>query len=225
MPRIIPCKKCGKKIAFRKGLSGYCWADSPLRKRKIFRQCEVCGRSDFISLKNGVHCLKHTRQITKYGKIIHSRTDPNIFIDKDSFYEMIVFDKNNNPKDIIKISKEDKKEVEKHRWCMDSLGYANNIKIGRLHNFLLKAKGIDHINRDKKDNRRDNLRVVSQSINCRNSSLSKLNTSGHKGVSKTQNGKKWRAYIKIKDKQINLGSFINIFEAINARLQAEKELW
>lgn len=41
---------------------------------------------------------------------------------------------------------------------------------------------IDHINGDPNDNSRSNIRVVTQSINCRNSCKSKNNTSGITGI-------------------------------------------
>ena len=50
---------------------------------------------------------------------------------------------------------------------------------------------VDHINRDKLDNRICNLRWVSRQTNGRNQSLSKNNTSGQQGVS--SHGNKWRA--------------------------------
>jgi hypothetical protein len=66
---------------------------------------------------------------------------------------------------------------------------------------------IDHINNDKFDNRVENLRPATTSQNACNRKLSKLNTSGVKGLSwaKTQN--KWFACIKINNKNKNLGYF------------------
>lgn len=55
---------------------------------------------------------------------------------------------------------------------------------------------IDHINRIKKDNRIENLRVVTVSQNNQNSEISKKNTSGLKGVSRCRNTGKWRAQIR-----------------------------
>jgi len=52
---------------------------------------------------------------------------------------------------------------------------------------------IDHINRDKSDNRFDNLRVVSSGENSRNVSKSSRNTSGQVGVSYCDQTEIWRA--------------------------------
>lgn len=50
------------------------------------------------------------------------------------------------------------------------------------------------------------------------------NTSGHRGVYRRENGS-WRATIGFKGKVYNLGSFHRIEDAVNARLEAEKELY
>ena len=49
------------------------------------------------------------------------------------------------------------------------------------------------------------------------------NTSGHKGVNKIKRSGRWRAYIFYKGKQIHLGVFQNIEEAIEARKAAEEK--
>lgn len=65
--------------------------------------------------------------------------------------------------------------------------YAHRIvlerKIGRP---LTKGEMCDHINRNKLDNRRDNLRVADKSINAVNTPKRTDNTSGHTGVYKYQ---------------------------------------
>lgn len=63
----------------------------------------------------------------------------------------------------------------------------------RMHRLLLNAKKgeiVDHINGNGLDNRRENLRIVSASINTLNSKHYATNTSGYRGVRKT---KKWVA--------------------------------
>lgn len=54
------------------------------------------------------------------------------------------------------------------------------------------------------------------------SKLSKDNTSGFKGVSYAKDRKKYRAYITIKKKQIKLGDFNTLEEAVEARRKAEE---
>jgi len=81
---------------------------------------------------------------------------------------------------------------------------------------------IDHINRNKLDNRRCNLRVCSHHANSTNQSLSTRNTTGYKGIYRKHSGtKKWRAMIRINGKDIYLGDYENIEDAIQARKEAE----
>ena len=81
---------------------------------------------------------------------------------------------------------------------------------------------IDHINHITGDNRLSNLRVVSPLENSRNISLYKCNTSGVHGVTFLKKQKKWRARIIIKGKEINLGRFLLLEDAIKAKHHAER---
>jgi|SRR5699024_1328097 len=81
-------------------------------------------------------------------------------------------------------------------------------------------KTVDHINRDKKDNRSENLRLCSQKENARNASLHKNNTSGYTGVERTPEGK-WKARIMVDRKTIHLGHYEYIGDAVKVRREAE----
>ncbi len=83
---------------------------------------------------------------------------------------------------------------------------------------------IDHINRDKKDNRISNLRNVSSRENNRNKPLNKRNKSGASGVRKHKNGR-WISGIVVDYKRIHLGYFSNAEDAIAARRNAEENYW
>ena len=88
-----------------------------------------------------------------------------------------------------------------------------------LHRILLKCpKGlqIDHINGNGLDNRKENLRICTHAENGRNRKVGDNNTSGYKGVSWITRQGKWRATIKINQKRIHLGEYVNIIDAINA---------
>lgn len=80
---------------------------------------------------------------------------------------------------------------------------------------------IDHINHNKLDNRWDNLREVSNTENIRNCSLSKNSRVKVNGVSYIARLDKFRAYIMVNRKQINLGVFVRIEDAIEARKEAD----
>lgn len=64
---------------------------------------------------------------------------------------------------------------------------------------------IDHIDGNPRNNRIENLRAVSQSINCRNKVRQSNNTSGSTGVSWHKDRRKWQAYGKVCGKTTYLG--------------------
>ena len=80
---------------------------------------------------------------------------------------------------------------------------------------------VDHINGDPLDNRRENLRIVTQQQNNMNVSMNKRNKSGVAGVCWDKTSNKWRAEIMYKKKSIYLGRFDNLEEAGKARKDAE----
>lgn len=106
-------------------------------------------------------------------------------------------------------------------------GVGNRQRQIALHQFLLgpapERFEWDHRNRDRRDNRRDNLRLVTTVINQRNVGIQLDNTSGVKGVAK--HGTMWRADISYNKQQIYLGCFFTIEEAALVRRKAEIELW
>jgi hypothetical protein len=84
-----------------------------------------------------------------------------------------------------------------------------------------KSKVIDHINRNKKDNRLCNLRICDKSINAFNIGIKSNNTSGVTGVWFRKDTKKWVAEIKKNYKKISLGCYEKKEDAIKARKEAE----
>ena len=82
---------------------------------------------------------------------------------------------------------------------------------------------IDHIDRNKINNKIENLREATSSENAINSCLSKNNISGYKGIDFNQN--KWRARARRNKKQYDLGRFNTLEEAYQARVKfLEREL-
>lgn len=82
----------------------------------------------------------------------------------------------------------------------------------------------DHINRDKLDNRKENLRHCTISDNIINTGLWKNNTTWCKWISKTGSWA-YHAYINNIGKRINLWLYKDINDAIAARMQWELKYW
>lgn len=91
-------------------------------------------------------------------------------------------------------------------------------KLRFLHQFLLGFPkcGVDHINLDGLDNRRENLRLASQSQNQANRGRNKNNRAGFKGVSWSKSHHKWRASIQKNSIDYHLGYFCDLKEAAAA---------
>ena len=83
----------------------------------------------------------------------------------------------------------------------------------------------DHINRITLDNRRCNLRTADKSLNGLNRDKPKSNTSGYKGVHFDKQTNKWRAEIRLNNKNFKLGRFTDIQDAVKARLKAEQKYY
>ncbi len=132
---------------------------------------------------------------------------------------------------VTKVSDEDYEELNQFKWfaketpngqyyAMRSVRLKNG-KQGKLtmaRHILGCEKGdgmvTDHIDGEKLDNRRSNIRVCTQAQNVQNSRMQSNNTSGAKGV--CRNGRKWMAYIGFHGKHGTIGRFKNVLDAARA---------
>ena len=105
---------------------------------------------------------------------------------------------------------------------VDGTLYLAHRIIWMWHKGYLPEHGIDHINRNRSDNRIENLREVSQSCNSRNTGNNTNNTSGVKGVQWHKPTRMWCARIKTLYKDKHLGYYHEFDEAVLARLAAEQ---
>jgi hypothetical protein len=80
---------------------------------------------------------------------------------------------------------------------------------------------VDHDDRDRTNNRPANLIDASAEDNSKNCKLFSSNTSGFMGVSWDSRRNAWKAQIKTSGKDIYLGRFEDINDAIDARQRAE----
>lgn len=146
--------------------------------------------------------------------------------------EINIFSKSKKKWFLAKISLQDLPSVLCKRWWINGCGYAEGSSLGRkitMHSFILgskKGNEIDHINQDKLDNRRKNLRFVLHHINLLNCKKRTDNKSGYTGVVRIVNpryiGERWRARITVNKKEIHLGTYRDKTKAIIARKMAQK---
>lgn len=127
----------------------------------------------------------------------------------------------------ILVDDEDYSSLIKHIWCLTSKGYAitlinkRQIQMSRIITKAHMNLYVDHANHNTTDNRKENLRVCTQSQNMRNANIKRNNTSGVSGVYFNKQSRKWMARIKVNYKYIYLGIYKIKQDAINARKEAE----
>ena len=134
---------------------------------------------------------------------------------------------------VVQIDEKDALKFVGVAMWMTSHGYVriqgrNGLRNRYLHREIMGADDstvVDHINGDKLDNRRQNLRLCTQQQNCLNSRLRSNNVSGVKGVYWCNKRLKWTAQISINKKTFSLGRFADFESAVQARLEKEKELF
>lgn len=118
-------------------------------------------------------------------------------------------------------------ELSKYKWSFDGQYCAReekmvNSKRGKkvyLHRQIMGyplGKQIDHINLNKLDNRRENLRICTLEQQILNTNPNKRNKSGFKGVSWNKLRNKWHAQLSIDKKSIYIGYFSTVQEAAKA---------
>jgi len=134
------------------------------------------------------------------------------------------------------VDDEDFEYLSQFSWCNDSNGYAvkrATTKDGtstteKMHRMIMNAKPgevIDHINGNPNDNRKGNLRIVTQSDNRKNNKMYSTNKTGYKGVAiyKVRGVfKGYSAQITVDYKKIHLGVFHSKIEAAKAYNAAAK---
>ena len=127
------------------------------------------------------------------------------------------------------IDNDDFDRIKERHWTHSEGYWSTYIKIDDkgmrvgMHTFIMQPKDgyvIDHVDRNRSNNRKYNLRQATASQNSMNRTLRK-NNSGITGVMLDKRYNKWRAVIKLNQKSISLGEYADKDDAIKARLLAE----
>lgn len=117
--------------------------------------------------------------------------------------------------------------LSRHNWYKHTCGYAvTTISDGNskyrtvlMHRMITRATigdVVDHKNLNKLDNRISNLRFCTMSQNHANKAKMKNNKSGFKGIYWDKTRKLWRARINFNKKEIYLGRYKELKDAIQA---------
>jgi hypothetical protein len=122
-------------------------------------------------------------------------------------------------------------------WRLDGDGYAKRgERTGAvyehifLHRELLGLPRVhdgregDHIDRDRLNDRRGNLRVVARAVQVQNQSGHRGASSRHRGVTWDKSRSKWQANVKSDGRLIHLGRFVTEEEAAQAAQVARRRL-
>jgi hypothetical protein len=95
-----------------------------------------------------------------------------------------------NSREVALVDTSSEKIVSSVKWRLDHKGYVVSREVPRMHRAILGLGAydgkiqVDHINGNKLDNRKENLRICSQSENQFNRGTRKDNSTGFKGVHK-----------------------------------------
>ncbi len=123
---------------------------------------------------------------------------------------------------------EDEEKLLAHRWSMNNNGYALRVPwVGDcprailMHRQILglshgDGQQVDHINRDKLDNRRANLRIVNYSEQAQNRSSYRGSTSRFRGVYWAKDKQRWRVRPGLNGIYVHVGYFKSELEAAEA---------
>lgn len=130
---------------------------------------------------------------------------------------------------------EDLPIIKSRNWYKDKDGYlassylyAGRRRFTMFHRIIMRAEPqqcVDHINRNRADNRKHNLRCCTRTENSQNRGLRSTNSSGVTGVYYDKRRHKWAANIIHNKKRFFIGRFDTKEDAIKARLIKEEELF
>lgn len=132
--------------------------------------------------------------------------------------------------EVVLIDASDEALIARWKWRRSKDGAkSTNRKAVLMHRVIMGAQPgecVDHINHNKLDNRKRNLRKCSHAENCRNQSVqTRSKHSKFKGVTLCKFSGRWKAQIKNEGRNLHLGRFDSQREAADAYNMAAKLLF
>lgn len=176
-------------------------------------------------------CNKHRQRKARGRLHIKTWSEPNDYEIHGDVTNIILRNRNGEVVAKAVIDTKEKEMCSSRKWYFRSNdGYAFSSGNSRfpavfLHHFIYGIKTItDHINRDRLDNRRCNLRATTTQQNNLNSNVRKDSLSGIKGVHMRKGAnrvKKFYATIHVNGEDHKSRYFVSLEEAIQARKELE----
>jgi len=195
---------------------------------KKHRETDKCTYWECLCDCGNKRVFSENNLITGHNKSCGQRRKINRYRICETYVEIYL-----DNKGIFIIDIEDYNKISSYKWRESDEGYiftfiknkkhfVHRIIMG-LRSFDVDKITVDHINHDKKDNRKQNLRPANKMENKRNGALRKDNQTGIIGVGIYKKYNKYVSFIAVKGVDKNLGYYENFQDAIIARLKAEKE--
>lgn len=205
----MKCEQCGKEIK----------ATNCFSIRYHGQSMKVCGKHYAQYLKHG-HFLDSIQK-TCFDQNEYEITDEGVWI--------YTFNRQQEPSGKFLIDLEDLDTVIVKKWrCWKGSYYTGNSNPITIHQFLLNASSdmvIDHINGNRADNRKSNLRICSQQQNLCNVAIKSNNKSGIAGVCWDKKRNKWVAEIRFNYIKCFLGRYSDFADAVYVRYYAEQKVF
>lgn len=194
----------------------FCMFITGLERTNNMCTVEWCNNKQNI-MNTGL-CRNHYNQLKKFGCILAKRPrgKRNKYIIYDNHAELLILNEQGNI--IVKslIDKEDVKKLKRYSFRYESNKYIKGSYNGKtlyLHQAIMgihKGLEIDHINRNKLDNRKSNLRIVDRITNANNITRKETYC-----ITKVKRNLSKPYYLRIKNKYV--GYYKTLEEAIKTR--------
>ena len=175
-----------------------------LRKTVVIPKSCGCLQKDFMRKRNKANKKHNTYDLNGDYGIGYSSNDNEEF-----YFDLEDYDK-----------------IKDYYWSANTDGYMYSTcddEYILMHRLIIDENNpemqVDHFNRNRKDNRKENLKSVTPQHNNWNRGMNQNNKSGVTGVRWNKKAEKWIAYIMRK----HLGTFNSFEDAVKARKRAEQK--